>query len=189
MGMESYADEPVSSYSSGMRQRLAIARSLLHQPQILFLDEPSRSLDPRATARLHQLIRDLVSDKRATVFLITHNLREAEDLCDRLAVMDQGRIQVIGEPADLRKRYQPWRHYTVQVDRLDSEIEQSLEQLLPKLDYTTTGELSRLSFKAGEDDGSLMAVLDFLGQNQVAIHSVDSHMPPLEEVFAHFTAT
>ncbi|MEJ2748263.1 MAG: ABC transporter ATP-binding protein [Anaerolineae bacterium] len=86
------ADRRFGQFSSGMKQRLAVARSLLHRPRILFLDEPSRSLDPTATHRLHTLIRRLMAEQEMTIFLITHDLAEAEALCDRVAFMHRGRF-------------------------------------------------------------------------------------------------
>ena len=99
----SYADRRFNTYSSGMRQRLAIARAILHKPSILFLDEPTRGLDPETTVRLHDLIRkDLVERNGATVFLTTHDLVEAEILCDRVALMKQGHIIAVGTIPELR---------------------------------------------------------------------------------------
>ena len=89
------ADDRFSSFSSGMRQRLAIARALMHRPQPLFLDEPTRSLDPTHTLQLHDLIMQLMDSLGMTVFLITHDLVEAEKRCDRVAVMHRGRIQAV----------------------------------------------------------------------------------------------
>ena len=93
VGLSEAAERRFSEYSSGMKQRLAIARALLHQPRILFLDEPSRSLDPTATFQLQLLIKDLQA-QGVTIFLITHDLAEAEKLCERVAVMDGGEVQV-----------------------------------------------------------------------------------------------
>jgi ABC-2 type transport system ATP-binding protein len=91
--MTERAEDQFGHYSTGMRQRLAMARSLLHRPQILFLDEPTRSLDPGAQVRLHQLLQQLAGERGVTIFLITHDLSEAEKLCERVAVMHQGRVR------------------------------------------------------------------------------------------------
>ncbi len=92
---------PAGSYSKGMRQKLAIARALLHEPEILFLDEPTASLDPEAARTVRELIASLRSRER-TIFLCTHNLDEADRLCDRVALFD-GRLIRVGEPAKLRE--------------------------------------------------------------------------------------
>ncbi len=102
--MSAHANRRFSDYSTGMKQRIALARCLLHRPRILFLDEPSRSLDPSATQRLHDLLRRLIAEHTMTVFLITHDLSEAEKLCNRVAVMSNGRIRMVGEPAEMRKQ-------------------------------------------------------------------------------------
>ena len=98
-------DRRFGVYSSGMRHRLAIARALLRQPRILLLDEPTRSLDPLASDVLRRLIRDtLVAQMRCTVVLATHNLPEAEELCDRLAVLHEGRLVGCGTVGELRQQ-------------------------------------------------------------------------------------
>jgi len=97
------ADELFLNYSAGMKQRMAIARGLLNDPQVLFMDEPTRSLDPGAAKNLRDFIREkIVKEKGKTIFLSTHNLDEAEQLCDRVAILDQGRIKVMGCPDDLK---------------------------------------------------------------------------------------
>ncbi len=110
LGLEAL-DRPFGLYSTGMRHRLAIARALLRQPQILLLDEPTRSLDPLAAGALHRLIRDtLVAQMGCTVLLATHNLQEAEELCDRIAVLHEGRLVGCGTLGELRQ--QSGRHTT-----------------------------------------------------------------------------
>lgn len=183
------AERPFSNFSSGMKQRLAIARSLLHLPQILFLDEPSRSLDPVATIRLHNLILGLMERHKMTIFLITHDLLEAEKLCDRVAVMDQGRIQVVGRPSELRRQLQPQQQYAIWVEGFDEGAERALRPLLPELTIDNSTNHMRLLFKTGEADGSLTPIVDTLRQNGVRINSIEGHPPSLEEVFAHFTHT
>ena len=101
--LEERADEKVGHYSKGMKQRLALARALLHRPQILFLDEPTAGLDPVAARHVHELIVHLSHEEERTVFLCTHNLGEAQKLCDRLAVLEHGKLVALGTPAELAR--------------------------------------------------------------------------------------
>jgi len=95
------AVDRVGEYSKGMKQKLALARALVHQPEILFLDEPTSGLDPVITRQVHTLIRDLSQDGGHTVFLCTHNLAEAQRLCDRVAVLEHGKLVALGTPSEL----------------------------------------------------------------------------------------
>lgn len=182
VGLTEVADRRFGLLSSGMRQRLAIARSLLHWPQILFLDEPSRSLDPQATRQLHDLIRRLLARREMTVFLITHDLAEAEALCDRVALMHNGRIQTSGSPQELRRHLYPARQYTLHVISLPDAARASLLKLL----YLSC-QVNRIQLQTTGEDGRLTAVLDILRQHQVAIQQIESTIPTLEEVFRHYT--
>jgi ABC-2 type transport system ATP-binding protein len=104
MELQEVAKRQFLSYSSGMKQRLGIARALLHDPPILCLDEPTRSLDPIAAKHLRRFIGDVLNRQRGkTVVLATHNLQEAETLCDRLAVLHKGRLLKAGRLADLTR--------------------------------------------------------------------------------------
>lgn len=97
------ADERFLNYSAGMKQRMAIARGLLNDPSVLFMDEPTRSLDPGAAQGLRNFIKEeIVRERGKTIFISTHNLEEAEQLCDRVAIFDDGRIKVVGSPNDLK---------------------------------------------------------------------------------------
>ena len=114
------ADEKVGGYSKGMKQRLALARALLHQPEVLFLDEPTSGLDPLAARHVHTLVENLARREGCTVFLCTHNLVEAQKLCDRVAVMEQGCLVALGTPEELTRQY---------VKRLDVELEVAAAQM------------------------------------------------------------
>jgi ABC-2 type transport system permease protein len=104
VGLEEVAETSVRAYSTGMKQRLALAQALLHHNPILLLDEPTRGLDPAATRRFHNLLQEeLVGRRGQTVLLATHQLWEAEALCQRVAVMHQGRLQGCGSPSELRR--------------------------------------------------------------------------------------
>lgn len=95
------ADEKAGGYSKGMKQRLALARALAHQPELLFLDEPTAGLDPVAARRVHELITRLSRKEKHTVLLCTHNLVEAQHLCDRVAVLEHGKLVALGTPHEL----------------------------------------------------------------------------------------
>jgi len=99
--LEDRAEEKASDYSKGMKQRLALARALVHRPELIFLDEPTSGLDPVATRQVHNMIMHLSHDEKRTVFLCTHNLSEAQKLCDRVAVLEHGRVVALGTPAEL----------------------------------------------------------------------------------------
>jgi ABC-2 type transport system ATP-binding protein len=101
--LDSRAGEIVGGYSKGMRQRLALGRALLHNPQLIFLDEPTAGLDPVAARNVHELITRLSQRGGHTVVLCTHNLTEAQRLCHRVAVMEHGRLVAVGTPAELAR--------------------------------------------------------------------------------------
>ena len=100
-GLADRASDRVGGFSRGMKQRLALARTLLHDPDILFLDEPTSSLDPVAARDVHELVESFRRDRARTVVLTTHNLVEAQRLCDRVMIMERGRALAIGSPAEL----------------------------------------------------------------------------------------
>jgi ABC-2 type transport system ATP-binding protein len=99
--------ETVGTWSRGMKQKLTIARALLHRPELIFLDEPTAGLDPIAAAALREQLAALVSVEGVTVFLTTHDLGEAEKLCRQLAVIQEGRLLAVGTPEELRGRLGP----------------------------------------------------------------------------------
>ena len=104
VGLADAAKKAVNNLSKGMRQRLALARAILHEPKVLFLDEPTSGLDPATARGILRLIQGL-RDKGATVFLTTHNMEEAIKLCDDVALLHKGKIVEQGSPASICKRY------------------------------------------------------------------------------------
>jgi ABC-2 type transport system ATP-binding protein len=101
VGLVERAQDRVSKYSNGMKQRLLIARALLHQPEVIFMDEPTRGLDPGVAREIRGLIARL-AEHGITIFLTTHYMEEADKLCSRVAIIDQGRIVALGAPARLK---------------------------------------------------------------------------------------
>ena len=106
VGLKDRANEKLKNYSNGMKQRLLIARALLHDPEILFMDEPTRGLDPVIANQIRQLISQLAQDGR-TIFLTTHYMEEADRLCDRVAIINHGRIVALDDPQKLKQNYGP----------------------------------------------------------------------------------
>jgi ABC-2 type transport system ATP-binding protein len=104
LGLYERRREPIAGWSRGMKQKLAVARALFHRPSLLFLDEPTAGLDPVAAAALRDDLVQLVSREGATVFLTTHNLSEAESVCQLVAVIKRGRLLAVGHPDHLKAR-------------------------------------------------------------------------------------
>jgi ABC-2 type transport system ATP-binding protein len=111
MGLWERRDDRVGTFSKGMKQRLALARALLHEPKVLFLDEPTAGLDPEAAREVRELILKLREEGR-TILLPTHNLSEAEELCDRIAVL-RTRMVALATPEGLRRRLFRWETIVV----------------------------------------------------------------------------
>lgn len=105
--LESRADDRVSTFSKGMKQRLALARAFLNLPRILYLDEPTSSLDPESALQVHELIESIGKQDDRTVFLCTHRLEEAERLADRVAILNNGKLLALGSLQELRQQFNP----------------------------------------------------------------------------------
>ena len=181
--LSEHADARVATYSTGMRQRLALARTLLHNPELLFLDEPTAGLDPVAAHHVNELIENLSREQGRTVFLCTHNLVEAQKLCDRVAVMEHGRLVAQGTPAELAHQY---------VKRLDVQIETAPEQMDLALEIlTNASSLTRglprrtngsltLTVTGREAIPDLMKLLVNQG---IRVYRLAANEPSLEDVY------
>ncbi len=190
VGLEDRLEQRFSNLSSGMRQRVAIARALLHEPEVLFLDEPTRSLDPIATAAMHRLISGLQATGDMTILLITHDLAEAEKLCARVALMDAGQMRRIGPPHELRRQLGQERRYVMSLPILPREVEGELQQLLPNLIVIRSADGSseaQLQFVVNEKEGTLTDVFDQLRKHELVVGGIEGGPPSLEDVFAHYT--
>jgi len=119
--LDSRATEMVGGYSRGMKQRLALARTLLHDPPLIFLDEPTAGLDPVAARDVQDLITRLSERREHTIFLCTHNLTEAQKLCHRVGIMEQGRLVAVGTPEELARDLWQGVRLEVELDGCDPD--------------------------------------------------------------------
>ena len=129
VGLLEEANRRFKDYSTGMKKKLAIARGLLVNPEILFMDEPTSGLDPLIADNIKRLVRKkLVEEEGKTVILTTHNLKEAEELCDRLAVIDKGKIKAVGTVHDLKRQVNSSTRYILEIDTLNDGILKIIEK-------------------------------------------------------------
>ena len=150
-GLAERADDRVASFSKGMKQRLALARALLHNPEALFLDEPTAALDPEAARRVTELIVEYSRKDGRTVFICTHYLPEAERLCDRVAVLNQGRLIATGTLADLSRTL--WHGTWADIECLtppDATVIASLRALPYVTEVQVDGRRLRLQMESQE---------------------------------------
>lgn len=115
------AEVKLKSYSTGMRQRLSLARTLIHRPKVLFLDEPTSGLDPESTKKVNQLLLEL-SQEGTTIFLCTHQLRYAQEICNEYGLMDNGKLLAVGSLEELRKRTFNNQKVIIETDTMPSSI-------------------------------------------------------------------
>ncbi|MCD6491906.1 MAG: ABC transporter ATP-binding protein [Candidatus Korarchaeota archaeon] len=124
-GLKDRADDPVGKYSKGMKQRLALIRTVLHRPKVLLLDEPTSGLSPEIAIRVRDLIKKLAEKEDVTIFLSTHNLDEAERLCDRVAVIFSGKILLIGSPSAMEKEI---KHVIIRLRKISEPMINALKE-------------------------------------------------------------
>ncbi|MCK4444250.1 MAG: ABC transporter ATP-binding protein [Thermoplasmata archaeon] len=178
LGMWEKRDDPVNTFSKGMRQKIAIARALVHDPKILFLDEPTSGLDPRAAKTVRDFLSELGREGR-TIFLNTHNLDEAEKLCDRIAVLNT-RLVAVGSPRELTRKF--WGRTTVfQLKEVSPAIVSAVEAL--PFAKNVRSEDSRLlaDLRDPEEENSVIA--DVIVKNGGKVQFMSELERTLEDVY------
>ncbi|MGC4797749.1 ATP-binding cassette domain-containing protein [Micromonospora saelicesensis] len=177
------AQKPVSTYSGGMRRKLDLAMTLVGDPRIIFLDEPTTGLDPRSRRTMWSIIRDLVADG-VTIFLTTQYLEEADQLADRIAVLDQGRLVAQGTPDEL-KRQIPGTHVRLRFATV-AELDAAARVLT---DSTRDDEALALRVPSDGGTASLRALLDRLDEYAISTEGFSVQTPDLDDVFLALTGS
>jgi ABC-2 type transport system ATP-binding protein len=177
------ADKPLSTYSGGMRRRLDLAMTLVRQPRVIFLDEPTTGLDPRSRLTMWEIVRELAS-AGVTILLTTQYLDEADELADRIAVLDEGRIVAEGTPIELKSRL-PGGHIRLQF--ADPDRLRSAAGLLP----AAAPDHDQLILQVPADGtvDSLRELLDALHQARIDVEHLSIHTPELDDVFLAVTGS
>lgn len=190
VGLEDAAAKQFRAFSTGMRQRLSIARALIPNPQILFLDEPTKGLDPDATRKLHSLVRDqLTREQGMTVLMTSHHLEEVERLCDRIAIMATGGIRACGTIAELQAAMPHQERYRVRTQgfKPDPSAQHPLSWI-PDLQVRRPGEdVQVLEFDAADDPDTLRRVIDSLHAHGGRIVEITRTGASLEALFTRVT--
>ncbi|MER5940829.1 ATP-binding cassette domain-containing protein [Streptomyces sp. NPDC001928] len=178
------AKKTAATFSGGMRRKLDLAMTLVGDPRIIFLDEPTTGLDPRSRRMLWQLIRGLVDDRGITIFLTTQYLEEADQLADRIAVLNGGRIVAEGTADELKRRI-PGAHI-----RLRFADERRLDVAAAVFDVASRDpENLALHIPGDGSPATVRAVLDLLESAGVEAESLTVHTPDLDDVFLALTET
>ena len=174
--------DQVKKYSGGMRRRLEIARGILHKPKILFLDEPTLGLDPRSRESMWKYIRKLVQEEKITIILTTHYMEEADFLCDRIGILDRGKIIALDTPSQLKEIVSGNDIIKLRLEKKDADFDTLLK------------DLSFIHRISTDVDGSVILLVENASRNlpkilkKVNAESVEFSNRNLNDVFIHFTA-
>ncbi|SCG86470.1 ATP-binding cassette domain-containing protein [Methanobacterium congolense] len=181
--LQDKADEMIKTYSGGMKRRLEIGRGLIHYPKVLFLDEPTLGLDPQTRESIWEYLQNLNKKEDVTVLLTTHYLDEADKLCDKISIIDQGEIIKSDTPRNLKKELKA-DIITVKVDD-----EERFVSLVSKLDFVSDihridGEV-KLMVESGEN--LVPSIVNLANENSIFVNSIELEHPKLDDVFIHYT--
>ena len=184
VGLDNRAGDKVAAYSKGMRQKLALARAMVHDPEFLILDEPTAGIDPSGQMEVRDIILNLAHNQGKTVFLSSHNLDEVQRICNRIALIDKGQIKIYGELDKLRQGASQ-QELIIETGAKETSVLQKAVDELKKLPYITdcrleTGRI-HINLKGKVEVSEIVA---FLAQKGVPIEGVKKSEVSLEEIYA-----
>jgi len=181
--LETKKNNLVKTFSGGMRRRLEIARGLLHEPKVLFLDEPTLGLDPQTRNRLWEYIEKLNNEKGITIILTTHYMEEADILCNRVAIIDKGKIIALDTSEKLKEEIGG------DVITIKSSERDRLHSKINTLSWVKSAEPhdDSVTISLQNAEKHVVDIVNLASSNGIAIDSISIHKPTLEDVFLHFT--
>jgi ABC-2 type transport system ATP-binding protein len=183
VNLEDAADRMVKTYSGGMRKRLELAEGLIHRPKLLFLDEPTLGLDIQTRTTMWEHIRKLKQEHNMTVFMTTHYLEEADNLCDRIGIIDRGRIMALDSPATLKRSL---GGDVIQMSIDDGRDFTPMLQQVPGI-IEVKREGSEYRVKVLKGDTAMPAVLKVIIESGGTVSSVTLQRPNMDQVFLEYT--
>lgn len=185
VGLTSRANDLVATYSGGMRRRLEIARVLVHKPRILFLDEPTIGLDPQSRRVVWGLLEKLMLDNALTIFLTTHYMEEAEALCNRVVIIDSGKIIVLGTPEELKSQIPGNDIVLLTLGSISEDIIEKAKTLPFVHKVLVEDNDMRVYVDSGAKN--LPMLIDEVRSSGGIVLSATVHEQSLEDVFIHYT--
>jgi ABC-2 type transport system ATP-binding protein len=180
-----WKDKQVRNLSGGMRRRVEIARGLVHEPKIFFLDEPTTGLDPVSRAAVWEMLRKIKAERDLTVLLTTHYMDEADKLCDRIAIIDHGKLVALDSPMKLKASIPGNNALEVSFTVEPADWEQTLRKLPAVETVSGSDKIYRIATKDGP--ATTMALLDTAARQGVGVHSLSVQSTTLDDVFVHYT--
>jgi len=183
VGLKDAARRDVSTYSGGMRKRLELIIGLIHNPKVLFLDEPTLGLDIQTRSVIWDYLKKLNKENGLTIFITTHYLEEADLLCDRIAIIDQGKVLIEDTPSNLKQKL---GGDIIEIS-VDSHVK--AKELISELDYVEKIDVvgEKLRIKAEKGDEALPLLLELCKVNSIKVKTVSLSRPSLDEVFLEYT--
>ncbi|MEM1335374.1 MAG: ATP-binding cassette domain-containing protein [Actinomycetota bacterium] len=186
VGLSAAGDRRVGTYSGGMRRRLDLALSLIHEPSVLFLDEPTTGLDPMSRISLWDEIRRL-NDDGTTVLLTTQYLEEADQLAERIAIIDHGRIVRKGRPHELKAEIGTPTLFVTFAESTDAEVARRANEVLARFGDLRPSPEGTLGVGMSDGASGVSDVIRALDESSIHIRNVEVHEPSLDDVFAEAT--
>jgi ABC-2 type transport system ATP-binding protein len=180
-----WKDKPVKNLSGGMRRRVEIARGLVHEPRVFFLDEPTTGLDPVSRTAVWEMLQRIKTQRDLTILITTHYMDEADKLCDRIAIVDHGKLVALDSPLMLKASIPGKNVLESSFGNAPSGWEATLSKL-PYVDgVTTQGHVFRISSSNGP--GTTLALMEAASNSNVTVHSLSVQSTTLDDVFVHYT--
>ena len=184
VGLKDKADQLVEKFSGGMKRKLEMARAFVHDPEVLFLDEPTLGLDVQTRRKVWHYIR-MLKDRGITIFMTTHYIEEAENLCDRVAIIDRGKIVKAGSVDELKKEL---GEDTIYIEFFEPcKLVSMLEKLEGVLDVTSGEDGRTIQITANRGDELIPEIFSVLNRAGVKVKAVSMKRPGLEDVFMKLT--